>query len=57
MMTKRDFFKRNEQKAFDIAERQAAGKYDSSRYRTGHIAAEAQLILEEWFDDYENEHV
>ena len=57
MMTKRDFFKRNELKAFDIAERQAAGKYDGSRYRTGHIAAEAQLILEEWFDDYEQEHV
>lgn len=56
-MTKLQYFKEYEIKAFEIAERQLNGKYDDSRYRTGHIATEAQLILEEWYSDYRNERV
>ena len=56
-MTKRDYFKLHELEAFEIATRIVGTKYDDSRYRTQHIAAEANLILEEWWFDYKNEHV
>ena len=57
MMGKRDFYKANEIKAFETAERIAGNHYDDSRYRTAHIAAEANLILDEWWRDYQEEHV
>lgn len=56
-MTKRDYFKMHEAEAFKIATRIAGESYDHSHYRTQHIAAEANLILEEWWFDYRNEHV
>ena len=40
-----EYFKEYEIKAFEIAERQLDGKYDGSRYKTGHGLT--QLILEE----------
>lgn len=55
MMTKREFFKSNERKAFDIAE--AQHERTESRYNVQAIAAETNLILEEWYDDYKWEHV
>jgi len=55
MMTKRDFYKDNERKAYEIAERQH--ERTNSRYNMQAIAAEANLILDEWYDDYRNEHV
>lgn len=55
MMTKREFFKSNERKAFDIAEAQHERK--DSAYNIQWIAAETSLILEEWYDDYRHEHV
>ena len=51
MMTKRDFFKANEIKAFEIAMKQNPDK------GTQWLAAEAQLIVDEWFRDYKNDHV
>ena len=48
-MTKFDFFKSFERKAFEIAEKQHTWSPDS---RTT-----AMLILEEWYDDYCDEHV
>jgi len=55
-MTKWEFIKRNELKAFEIAEKQHVWD-ETSRYNVARIAAEAQLILEEWWDDYCQEHV
>ena len=52
-MTKRDFYKDNEHKAFEIAERQHVRT--ESRYNVQDIAAKAQLIIDEWYDDYCNE--
>lgn len=51
MMTKRDFYKANEIKAFEIAMRQNPDK------NTAWLAAEANLILHEWHRDYQEEHV
>ncbi len=45
-MTKRDYTKHYEHEAFEIAMRQNPGK------NTGYWAAEAQLIIEEWYQDY-----
>ena len=60
-MTKRDFYKDNEHKAFEIAMSICQGrrKYEDS-YRsilTADVAAEANLILDGWYDDYCREHV
>ena len=57
MMGKRDFYKLHEIKAFELATRLAGESYDHSHYRTQHIAAEANLILDEWWRDYQEEHV
>lgn len=54
-MTKFDFFKTYERKAYEIAERQH--KRTESRYNMQAIASEANLILNEWYDDYCQEHV
>jgi hypothetical protein len=56
-MTKRDFYKLHEIQAFELATRLAGESYDHTRYRTQHIAAEANLILDEWWYDYRNERV
>ena len=50
-MTKRDYIKTHEREAFEIAMRQNPDK------GTQWLAAEALLILEEWWFDYRNEHV
>ena len=55
MMTKRDFYKDNERKAYEIAERQH--ERTESRYNMQAIASEANLILHEWWCDYQEEHV
>lgn len=57
MMGKRDFYKLHEIQAFELATRLAGESYDHSHYRTQHIAAEANLILDEWWRDYQEEHV
>lgn len=60
-MTKRDFYKDNEHKAFEIAMSICQGRrkhlesYNS--IFTADVAAEANLILDEWYDDYCNERV
>lgn len=54
-MTKREFYKSNERKAFEIAERQH--ERTESRYNVQAIAAEANLILEEWYYDYRHERI
>lgn len=51
MMGKRDFFKAHELRAFDIAMRQNPNK------NTAWWAAEANLIVDEWWRDYQEEHV
>ena len=50
-MTKRDYIKTHEHEAFEIAMRQNPDK------GTQWQAAEAQLIIDEWWYDYRNEHV
>ena len=50
-MTKRDFIKANEIKAFEIAMRQNPDK------GTQWLAAEALLIIDEWWRDCQEEHV
>jgi len=61
MMTKREFIKSNEHKAFEIAMRICQGrrKYLESHYPifTADVAAEAGLIIDEWWRDYQEEHV
>ncbi len=61
MMGKRDFYKANEHKAFEIAMSICQGrrKYLESHYPifTADVAAEANLILDEWYRDYQEEHV
>lgn len=54
-MTKFEFFKDNELRAYEIAERQHMRT--NSRYNMQAISAEANLILNEWYDDYCEEHV
>ena len=61
MLGKRDFYKENEHKAFEVAMRicQDRRNYDET-YRsifTADVAAEANLILDEWYRDYQEEHV
>ena len=51
MMSKRDFLKANEIKAYEIAMRQNPDK------GTQWLAAEALLIVDEWWRDYQAEHV
>jgi hypothetical protein len=50
-MTKRDYIKTHEHEAFEIAMRQNPDK------GTQWLSAEAQLIIDEWWYDYRNEHV
>ena len=50
-MTKRDYIKTHELEAFEIAMRQNPDK------GTQWLAAEALLILDEWYADYKEEHV
>lgn len=50
-MTKRDFIKAKEHEAFDIAMKQNPDK------GTQWLAAEALLIVDEWWRDYQEEHV
>ena len=50
-MTKRDFIKTHEREAFEIAMRQNPDK------GTQWLAAEALLIIEEWWRDYRMERV
>jgi hypothetical protein len=50
-MTKRDFIKTHEREAFEIAMRQNPDK------GTQWLAAEALLILDEWYSGYRNERV
>ena len=50
-MTKRDYIKTREHEAFEIAMRQNPDK------GTQWLAAEAQLIIDEWYADYKEEHV
>lgn len=45
-MTKRDYIKMHEGEALDIAMRQHPGK------NTAYWAAEANLIVHQWYDDY-----
>jgi hypothetical protein len=61
MMTKREFYKSKEHEAFETAMSICQGrrKYEES-YRsifTADVAAEANLIIEEWWQDYREEHV
>lgn len=56
MMTKREFYKSNDSKAFEIAAKQHVWNPEIS-YNVQLISAQAQLILDEWFDDYKAEHV
>ena len=61
MLGKRDFYKKNEHKAFEVAMTICQGRrnYDET-YRsifTADVAAEANLILDEWYRDYLEEHV
>ena len=50
-MTKRDFFKTHEAEAFEIAMRQHPDK------NTAYWAAEANLTVSEWYEDYRRERV
>ena len=50
-MTKRDYIKRYEQEAFEIAMRQHPDK------NTAYWAAEANLTVSEWYEDYRRERV
>ena len=61
MLTWKEFERKNMDEAFEIAMRICQGrrKYLESHYPifTADVAAEANLILHEWFDDYKHEHV
>lgn len=61
MMGKRDFYKSKEHEAFEVAMRICQGrrKYEESYTSifTADVAAEANLIIEEWWRDYQEEHV
>ena len=61
MMGKRDFYKANEEKAFDVAMKICLGRrsYLNRHWPrfTADVAAEANLILHEWYRDYQEEHV
>ena len=50
-MTKREFYRKHEHEAFEIAMRQNPGK------NTAYWAGEADMIIEEWWRDYESERV